>query len=66
MLDAVVTALLRAVADEFSVHEPAHEAREKAVVTRKALETAPKVALDVDNLRASGRQTLLPTPSMWN
>jgi len=66
MFDAVVTALLRAVVDESCVDEPTHEARKKAIVAPTALETAPKGELDVDNLRASGRQTLLPPPSMWN
>jgi hypothetical protein len=66
MFDAVVTAILRAVVDEFCVDEPTHEVRKKAIVAPTALGTTPKGELDVDNLRASGRPTILPAPSMWS
>ena len=66
MFDAVVTALLRAVADESRVDDSTHEVRKKAIAAPSALETAPKGELDVDNLRDPGRQTILPAPSMWS
>ena len=66
MFDAVVTALLRVVLDEARVDVPTHEAGKNALVASKALETATKGELDADNLRAAGRQALLPAPSMWN
>jgi hypothetical protein len=66
MFDAVVTAFLRAVVDESCVNEPTHETRKKAIVAPEAVETAPKAELDAGNLRAPGRQTILPAPSMWN
>jgi hypothetical protein len=66
MFDAVVSALLRSVSDEVCVDEPTHEAGKHALVGSKPLESAPKGELDADNLRAVGRQVVLPAPSMWN
>ena len=66
MFDAVVTALFRAVLDEVCLDVPTHEAGKKALVASKPLESAPKGELEADNLRAVGRQALLPAPSMWN
>ena len=66
MFNAVVTALLRAVLDEPSPDLPTHEAGKKTLVAFEALESAPQSELGADNLRAAGRQPLLPPPSMWN
>jgi len=63
MFDAVVSAFFRTVLDEACVDVPAHEAKKTA---SQAIETIPKGELDADNLRAAGRQALLPAPSMWN
>lgn len=66
MFDAVVSALFRSVPDEVCVDVPTHEAGKNALVTSKPIESAPKSGPDADNLRAVGRQVLLPAPSMWN
>jgi hypothetical protein len=66
MFDAVVSALLRSVLDEACVDVPTHEAGKNTLVASKPPESAPKDGLDGDNLRAVGRQVLLPPPSMWN
>ena len=66
MFDAVVTVLLRAVLHESCVDVPVHEAGKKALADSEALESVPKGELNTDNLRAAGRQPILPAPSMWN
>ena len=66
MFNAVVTALLRGVLDEPCVDVPTQEARKKALVASEALDSTLKGDLDAGNLRGTGRQALLPAPSMWN
>ena len=66
MFDAVVSALFGSVLDDVGVDVPTHEAGKDALVASKPLESAPKGELDASNLRAVGRQALLPAPSMWN
>jgi hypothetical protein len=66
MFDAVVSAFFRTVLDEACVDLPAHEAKKTPHIASQAIETTPKGELDADNLRAAGRQALLPAPSMWN
>jgi hypothetical protein len=64
MFDAVVTVFLRAVLTEAHVDVPANEAGRKVLVASNALDSASKG--DPNDLRAAGRQALLPAPSMWN
>jgi hypothetical protein len=66
MFDAVVSALFRCVADDVCVDVPAQEAGKNPLVASKPPESVPKGQLDDDELRAVGRQVVLPAPSMWN
>ena len=65
MFAAVVTVLFRTVLDEgVCVDAPAHG--KKVLVTSKPDDTTIRAELNADNLRAFGRQSRLPTPTMWN
>ena len=66
MLDAVYTALLRAVLNESRVDVPTRAAQKKGLVAMSAFENPPKGEMRVENLRTAGCQVLLPPPSMWN
>jgi hypothetical protein len=67
MFDAVLSALVSAVVDEVCVDVPEQEVGKKnALAASKPPDSTTKVDLDADNLRAVGRQALLPAPSMWN
>jgi hypothetical protein len=66
MLDAVYSALLRAVLNESRLDAPTDEAPKRGLIAMNAFETRPKGEMRVDNLRTTGCQAPLPPPSMWN
>jgi len=65
MLDAVFSALMRAVSNELN-DAPPHEAEKKAMVASSSLECTPKGEMRIDSLGIIENQALLPPPSMWN
>ncbi|HET7886315.1 MAG TPA: hypothetical protein VFL62_08835 [Bradyrhizobium sp.] len=65
MLNSETTALLRALLQEICEEVGQYENGTRAHVAAKLLEAAARGEQTIENLKATGREALRRTPTMW-